>query len=73
MATPPPRLESASSSSPTSLQLARRISDPLSALKRKIEDGELDIGKCLWQAANSGSVETLELVLQLPLGRINTL
>ena len=44
--------------------------DLLSALQMKIASGKLDIGTALWQAASTGSTETLELVLQLPDGEI---
>ena len=42
--------------------------DLLSELERSVVTGKLDTGTALWQAASSGSVETLELVLQLPEG-----
>lgn len=42
--------------------------DLISALQRRIVTGKLDIGTALWQAASSGSTETLELVLKLPNG-----
>lgn len=40
----------------------------LEALEAMIRSGQLDVAAALWKAASSGSVETLELVLQLPNG-----
>lgn len=42
----------------------------LSVLQGQILSGKLDVGTALWQAASSGSVETLDLVLMLPNGGI---
>ena len=45
----------------------------IAALEGKVRAGQLDIGTALWQAASLGSAETLELVLQVPDGKFDTL
>ena len=42
--------------------------DLVKVLEEKIVKDNFDVGHYLWQAANAGAAETLELVLQLPNG-----
>lgn len=37
------------------------------ALERMIATGASDVGTLLWQAASAGSVETLEMIMKLPM------